>query len=120
MKSRIRGSSREVEIVARQMRREPTEAGAALWKALRKDQIGGFRFRREHPVGQFVLDFCCAARKLVIEVDGGYHDDPEQRERDEARTAHLNAWGYSVLRFRNEEVLTDLPSVIARIEAALK
>ena len=64
--------------------------------------------------------FYCAARKLVIEVDGGYHDDPDQRERDEARTAHLNAWGYTVLRFRNEEVLTDLPSVIARIEAALK
>jgi very-short-patch-repair endonuclease len=119
MKRRIRGSTPEVEAAAREMRKKPTPAEAALWEALRGKQVRGLRFREQHPIGRFVFDFYCAACKLVIEVDGEYHDDPDQQDRDKARTEYLNAGGYAVLRFRNEEILSDLPSVIARIEAAL-
>jgi very-short-patch-repair endonuclease len=93
-----------------------TEAEQVLWTALRGRRMGGLRFRRQHPVGRFVLDFYCAAAKLCVEVDGGIHD--EQTERDEERSAVLAAGGYRVLRVRNEEVLAALPSVLARIERA--
>jgi leucyl-tRNA synthetase len=88
-----------------------------LWRALRKHRQDGFHFRRQHPIQRFIVDFCCTSRKLCIEVDGGIHD--EQRERDEERTACLEAAGYRVLRFRNEEVLGGLHLVVRRIRAAL-
>jgi very-short-patch-repair endonuclease len=114
--NRYRKNTRALQTVARGLRREMTEAEEVLWRALRGRGVGALRFRRQHPVGRFVLDFYCPAAKLCVEVDGDIHD--EQEERDEARTAALATGGYRVLRFRNEEVLNDLPSVIARIEAA--
>jgi len=93
-----------------------TAAEWRLWQALRVRQLGGLKFRRQHPVGPFVLDFYCPAGKLVIELDGGVHD--EQAEQDEARTQHLESYGYRVLRFRNEEVFADLPAVLDRIAQA--
>jgi very-short-patch-repair endonuclease len=81
-----------------------------------KGRLGGLRFRSQHPVGAFVLDFYCPSCKLVVEVDGVVHD--QQVEYDEARTEHLNGYGYRVIRFRNEEVLHELPSVLERILAA--
>jgi len=113
--SRFRGNSRRVQAAAREMRREPTRAEDVLWEALRARRLDGLRFRRQHPVENFVLDFYCPIAKLVIEVDGGVHD--QQQERDEGREAHVAAYGYHTLRFRNEEVLHDLPSVLARIKA---
>jgi very-short-patch-repair endonuclease len=115
---RIRRNTVELQERARELRREMTEAEQVLWKALRGRRMAGLRFRRQHPVGRFVLDFYCPVAKLCVEVDGGIHDD--QTERDEERTAVLAAGGYRVLRFRNEEVLTALPSILARIEAAAK
>jgi very-short-patch-repair endonuclease len=112
----VRGTSPEVEEAARSMRRHPTNAEEVLWGALQKKQVAGLKFRRQHPVGRFVLDFYCPARKLVVEVDGAVHD--AQQERDAERTRLLEAYGYRVLRFRNEEVMHDLPSVVARIAAA--
>lgn len=117
MGERVRKSTVELQKAARGMRREATPAEAKLWEALRGRGVGGFRFRRQHPVGRFVLDFYCPIRKLGVELDGGVHD--HQRERDAEREAVLAAGGYRVIRFRNEEVLTDLPAVLARIEAAL-
>ncbi|HEX5726099.1 MAG TPA: endonuclease domain-containing protein [Longimicrobiaceae bacterium] len=117
MRKRIRGTSRELDQAARELRREPTPAEARLWEALRRDQFLGLRFRRQHPVGRFVLDFYCARHKLCIEVDGAYHE--RQPERDAERTAVLAAAGYTVLRFTNEEVISDLDLVLRRIEANL-
>jgi very-short-patch-repair endonuclease len=117
---RIRGSTVELEKKAREMREWATPAEELLWGALRGEQIRGFQFRRQHPVGRFVFDFCCTKARLIIEVDGQHHyNDPDQRERDAARDAFLANGGYTTLRFTNTEVLKDLASVVARIDAAL-
>jgi len=67
----------------------------------------GLKFRRQHPVCGFVVDFACLEHRLVIEVDGGYHDEPEQRRRDAERTAVLESYGYTVVRIRNRDVSPD-------------
>ena len=110
---RIRGTTPEIDEAARAMRRSMTEAEAALWEELRSRRLGGFKFRAQHPVGAFVLDFCCPSRRLVVEVDGGSHR--ERAERDREWTEILNAHGYRVVRFRNEEVLSDIDAVVAVI-----
>jgi very-short-patch-repair endonuclease len=102
---------------AKEHRREPTVAEETLWAAVRGQQIRGLPFRRQHPGGRFILDFYCPRKKLCVELDGAIHDD--QQEQDAARTEALAAHKIKVIRFRNEEVLDDLPSVLQRIEAAL-
>jgi very-short-patch-repair endonuclease len=91
-----------------------TEAEQVLWSALRRNGVLGLHFRRQHAIGRFILDFYCASRRLCVEVDGPIHD--EQRDRDEARTEALERLNIRVLRFRNEEVLTNLPAVVRCIE----
>jgi very-short-patch-repair endonuclease len=109
-------TSEPVHHAAKKLRREMTQAEEVLWSALRRNQVLDLHFRRQHPVGRFVLDFYCASKKLCVEVDGEIHE--EQREWDEARSAALSHQQIRVLRFRNEEVLTDLASVVRRIEIA--
>jgi very-short-patch-repair endonuclease len=92
-----------------------TPAERWLWQALRADRLGGLRFRRQHPLGPFVVDFYCAAHRLVVEVDGDVHLD--QTEYDAARSLRLQEYGYRVLRFMNDEVITSLPLVLDRILA---
>lgn len=102
---------------AREHRREPTPAEERLWDAVRDQQIRGLNIRRQHPVGPFILDFYCPKKKLCIELDGSVHDGREMM--DEARTESLGTMKIRVIRFRNEEVINNLPSVLQRIEAAL-
>ena len=109
-------SSEPVHQAAKQLRRPMTQAEEVLWSALRRNQVLDLHFRRQHPMGRFILDFYCASKKLCVELDGPVHD--EQRERDEARSAALAYQQIRVIRFRNEEVLTDLASVVRRIELA--
>ncbi len=116
---RIRGSSPEVEAAAREMRRTPTDAESILWMQLRAGWMDGYRFRRQHAIGGFILDLYCAERKLAIELDGSHHDEAEQHVRDDERTAALQRAGIRVLRFRNEEVLNDLGDVVERIAEVL-
>ena len=113
---RVRGTTPEIEAAARELRRQMTPAERRLWYALNRRQLNGLRFRRQHPMGRFILDFYCPERKLVVELDGGIHD--RQVEHDEARTEQLKEYGYTVIRFQNEEVFADLDSVLARIQAA--
>jgi very-short-patch-repair endonuclease len=87
--------------------------GEEVWAALRKEQVGGLHFRRQHAVDRFVLDFYCPALKLCIEVDGEIHVD--QVERDEARSEVLATRGIRVVRFTNEQALKDLPAVLRQI-----
>ncbi len=110
---RIRGTTPEIEQTARKLRKNLTAAEARLWAALKNRQLEGLRFRRQHPVGNFVLDFYCPACKLVVEVDGEIHD--RQKEYDAARTAKLAEYGYKVLRFSNQRVINELPQVLAEI-----
>jgi len=111
---RVRGTTVELDELARKMRRAPTAAEALLWASLRL-RPGGAKFRRQHAVGRFVFDFVCVAARLVIEIDGAAHDDTAQR--DAERDVTTRAAGYRVLRFRNEEVLGDQHAVIAKIAA---
>ena len=111
--NRIRGTTVEIEEAARRLRRNMTPAEQTLWEALKGRQVAGLKFRCQHPVGPFVLDFYCPTRKLVVELDGGIHE--LQENRDQARTDQLADYGYRVIRFRNEEVFNDLDSVLQRI-----
>ena len=96
------------------MRRNPTEAESVLWNYLSGDKLG-VHFRRQHPVFGYIPDFVCIGQKLIIEIDGGYHLADEQPELDAERTQWLNKAGFHVLRFTNEEVLSDIDSVLEEI-----
>jgi very-short-patch-repair endonuclease len=113
---RVRGNSAATVAAAQLMRREMTPAEAALWERLRGKRLRGLRFRAQHPVGPFILDFYCPSAKLVVEVDGPVHED--RGAEDAARTEQLNAFGYRVIRFANDEVLGDIDRVLARIAEA--
>jgi very-short-patch-repair endonuclease len=110
----IRGTTSEIQQIAKKLRHNLTPAEAILWEALRGKKLKGLKFRCQHPVGFFILDFYCPSLKLVIEVDGSSHNSKE--EYDQERTKKLNQYGYTVLRFTNEEVMTDISRVLAEIE----
>ena len=103
---------------AKRMRKEPTEAEAALWELLRDKKLGD-KFRRQHLIDDFIVDFVCLSKNLVIEVDGGYHNDLTQKEYDEQRTLFLNEKGFRVIRFTNEEVLGNTEAVLKEIKQEL-
>jgi very-short-patch-repair endonuclease len=98
---------------AKDLRRDQTPAERRLWAYLRGKQLGGFRFRRQHPIGSFIVDFCCLSPRLAIEIDGDSH--AEQVEYDEARTAYLEERGFAVIRFTNEDAWRRLEGVLAEI-----
>ena len=101
--------------IARANRQKPTEAESIMWKILR-GRFCGVRFRRQHVIAGFIADFACVSKKLIIEIDGGYHFTEEQIENDAQRTKKLNDYGYTVMRFKNEEVLANTDLVIERIK----
>jgi very-short-patch-repair endonuclease len=101
--------------LARRLRAMPTDAELRLWSRLRRKQLAGFRFRRQHPLGNYVVDFFCAEAQLIIEVDGGQHADESS-----ARENWLKARGYRVVRFWNNDVLANTDGVVERILAALR
>ena len=113
-KSRVRGTTPEIEQAARKLRNNLTPAEVRLWSALRNKQLEGLRFRCQHPIGNFILDFYCPACKLVVEVDGEIH--VHKIDYDNERTAKLTQYGYKVLRFSNKQVTNDLPTVLAEIK----
>ena len=101
--------------LARNLRRTPTDAEIRLWSRLRRKQLAGFRFRRQHPLGPYVVDFFCAAAKLIVEVDGRQHAND-----GDARTRWLEARGYRVIRFWNNEVLANTEGVLSTILGTLR
>ena len=105
---------------ARFMRKHPTPAEAILWARLRKRQVKGFQFRRQHPIVRFIVDFYCAEAKLVIEVDGSIHNQPGHDEYDAERQNFLEALGLRVLRFSNTQVVTKTDVVLDAIAEALE
>ena len=102
----------------RELRQESTEAEKLLWKELRNKKLNGLKFRRQHPIDKFIVDFYCHERKLVIELDGNIHDKKVNKEYDDARTALLAGLNIFVLRFRNEQVIDNLKEVIQKISDA--
>ncbi|MCG3197115.1 MAG: hypothetical protein GHCLOJNM_01599 [bacterium] len=103
----------------RQLRREQTDAEQLLWSLLRDRRFLGFKFRRQHPIEPYALDFYCHEARLAIELDGGQHNEPDARARDERRTAFLEAQGIRVLRFWNNEMLTNTEGVLEVMQEAL-
>ncbi len=99
---------------ALQHRNYPTQAEAVLWEYLKGNRLGA-KFRRQHLIGQYIPDFVCLSKQLIIEVDGGYHFIGDQIISDEQRTAYLESFGYHVIRFTNEEVLADTQNVLQKI-----
>src|SRR5271170_8349123 len=98
---------------ARELRRDQTDAERKLWNILRGRQVLNLKFRRQHPIGNYIADFCCIEKALIIELDGSQH--LERVTQDEERTRWLNAHGFQVLRFPNDELLLATESVIEKI-----
>ncbi|WP_448825515.1 leucine--tRNA ligase [Capnocytophaga ochracea] len=107
-----------LEQKAKEMRENMTESETVLWEALKSKHIGD-KFRRQHIIGNFIADFVCLSKRLVIEVDGGYHTDDTQQGLDEGRAEELKQLGFEVIRFTNEEVLNNLDKVVHQITEKL-
>lgn len=103
---------------AKENKKFPTEAESLLWQHIRSKQLW-FKFNRQHIVGDYIVDFICIERNLVIEVDGGYHSEYEQMERDECRTEHLEKMGLRVIRFSNEDIFNNIEEVLDSIRKEL-
>lgn len=103
--------------LARGLRRRQTDSERVLWRQLRDRQLHHAKFRCQHPIGPYIVDFCCPVHRLVIEVDGGHH--AAQISADEQRTAFLMHQGYRVLRFWDHDVLGNREAVLQAIENAL-
>jgi len=107
-------SKRKFEF-AKEQRRNPTETENLMWTALRSKKLGGFKFRRQHPFGRFVLDFFCSHGNLSVEIDGTVHDTTENIEYDKVRSNILKENGITELRFSNDEVINDRDKVLTKI-----
>ena len=105
---------------AKYLRANPSDAERKLWNLLRRKQMMGLRFRRQHPIGPYIADFFCSGAKLVIELDGDQHGADPKIAYDAARTRWLEERGYMVLRFSNAEFLKDSADISERIWAAAK
>ncbi|OQX80219.1 MAG: hypothetical protein B6D64_03465 [Bacteroidetes bacterium 4484_276] len=110
------GASEEVVARARDLRKRMTEAEELLWSNLRDKKLDGLKFRRQHPIWRFIADFYCHKAKLVIELDGGIHQEIETKERDINRTAEIERFDIKVIRFTNEEVLENIEEVLFKIK----
>ncbi len=108
-------TSPDMRARARRLRRDATDAERAVWRRLRARQLDGLKFRRQHVVGRFVLDFYCHECRLAVELDGGQHGEAAQRRRDAARTAFLERRGVAVLRYSNLEALRETGAVLEDI-----
>jgi very-short-patch-repair endonuclease len=119
MKKLHQGANPELFRFARQNRKKSTEAEGMLWAELRNRQLRGFKFRRQHPVANYIADFYCMECNLVVEIDGDYHQSSEQKFYDEARTSRLGALGITVIRFTNDEVIKSIEKVLGEITSSL-
>ena len=104
--------------MAKERKKFLTDAERMLWEHLRGKALG-VRFRQQYIIDNYIADFVCLSKNLIIEVDGGYHNNPAQQKEDSIRTARLQELGFKEIRFTNEEVLSDIDNVLTRIEHEL-
>ncbi len=104
---------------ARTLRQQSTEAEKLLWRYLCGKQLEGIKFRRQQPIGEYIVDFVSFSHKLVVEVDGGQHAQPREQLRDRRRDAWLQEQGFTVLRFWNNDVLRNVEGVMEAIRKKL-
>jgi len=110
----------EISRFARNLRKTQTDAEQILWSKLRSRGLSGFKFRRQHPIDNYILDFYCNEAQLGIEIDGGQHAEKENIKMDAQRTAFLNQKGIRVIRFWNNDVLENTNEVLEEIYAIIK
>jgi very-short-patch-repair endonuclease len=113
--SMFRGAPASGFFKAQSLRENSTEAEVYLWERLKSNQFQGLKFRRQHPIGIYIVDFYCHQNRLIIEIDGGYHNTLEQIEKDKERTSFLVFQGLKVIRFTNEQLLTEIDAVLEKI-----
>ncbi len=101
-------------------KKQTTESEQILWEYLKGKKLEGYKFRRQHIIDEYIVDFVCLSKKLIIEVDGGYHNKPEIKEADRFRTEELHDLGYTVIRFTNEQVIGDIDNTLRSILSALQ
>jgi very-short-patch-repair endonuclease len=111
-------NDRHKHSTAKVLRKNFTDSERLLWKYLRAKQLEGCKFRRQEPIGKYIVDFVCQEKQIIIEVDGGQHS--EEQERDSKRDSWLQGQGYKVLRFWNNEVLTNIEGVLEIIRVNFK
>ncbi|MFS4416165.1 endonuclease domain-containing protein [Maribacter sp. 2307ULW6-5] len=104
----------------KQLRNNPTKAESQLWKALQRSQLKGRKFRRQHSIGNYIVDFYCTRERLIVELDGEYHANPVNEEYDLNRTKYLQSLGFKILRFQNYLVFDQLDMVLETIKAEFK
>jgi very-short-patch-repair endonuclease len=105
-------SRERARVRARELRRSSPEAERALWHHLRDRRLDGYKFRRQQPIARYFADFACLESKLVVELDGGQHFEPEAIEADARRTAELSRLGFTVLRFDDRQMLSECEAVL--------
>ena len=103
-------------ILARNLRKNSTIHEKRLWNLLKNRQFHNLKFKRQHPIGDYIIDFICKEIKLIIEIDGGQHNEPESINYDNERTEFLNSLGYKVLRFWNNEIYENIDGVLLKIK----
>ena len=108
------GASHIIFENAKQLRKNMTNAEKVLWVYL-KTGIEGLKFRRQHPIGLYIADFYCHKAKLIVEIDGSVHNQKEVKEADNARQKELERWGYTIIRFTNDQVINSITDVIKMI-----
>lgn len=101
---------------AKRLRENMTEAEKVLWEKLRMKRFHNLKFRRQHPIGLYIVDFYCHSAKLIIEADGEYHLSTEQRKPDKERAENLNNLGLKLIRFTNKEILNNISRVMKNLE----
>ena len=101
--------------IARGLRKRMTEAERVLWKVLRGKRLEGLKFRRQEPIGPFIVDFVCFERKLIVEADGSQHYHGEQKSKDAERDRWLHEQGFEILRFNNTEIMSSTEGVILNV-----
>ena len=113
----VKNMPQENKIRSRELRKNQTDTEKALWYQLRQKQMGGFKFRRQAPIGNYIVDFVCFEKRLIVEADGGQHSD--QGEYDRERSLWLEGQGFRILRFWNSQILKEMEGVKEVIGRAL-
>ena len=104
-------NKKSLKEIRRALRKNATPAEDILWQHLRGGKLDGLKFKRQHSIGNYIVDFYCSSRKLIIESDGEVHNHPEQKEKDISRDINLREMGFNILRFKNEDILFRIDDV---------
>ncbi|MGX2974201.1 endonuclease domain-containing protein [Ursidibacter arcticus] len=107
--------SKSLKPLSQKLRTEQTDAERKLWQRINRDQLLGFRFNRQKPLLNYIVDFYCPKAKLIIELDGSQHYEPGYQEKDRLRDAELNSLGFTVMRFSNNEIYFGIEAVVEQI-----